>query len=225
LNPEKESVWREVFTAGSRDQQKPLRDSLRALLDHPVLEEFDDIGSALDEISSEFCRQREAESEPNFDWRYYLVKYPIMRSGASGAYVAESFDDGVTRALGYSLCILNTTTLGGYFRDPYLAAMREISGVGDKATDPRYIDRFEWHERWMELPSGVAMRCVSKGIELRAPASQLAQNTYRGVCERFQVRDDFLGVPQSLREQVETDTVDRVALGADLLRAFVEAGL
>jgi hypothetical protein len=181
------------------------------------------LADALTSISADYCARVDAGLEKR-DWRYYLVKYDIMRSGASGAYVAESFDGGQTRVLGFSLCMLNTTTLGGYFRDPYLAAMRKLSGVQDKVADPRYIDQYENHPRWMALHvSGAALRCVSGGIALRMPEDPALAQRFQRICEEFGA--DEAGVIRTVEQSTGFDAIDRVALGARLLHALVSAGL
>ncbi|MDM8523008.1 hypothetical protein QUF80_06500 [Desulfococcaceae bacterium HSG8] len=53
----------------------------------------------------------------NMDWRYYLVKYPAMREGASGRYAISPS--------GYSVC------MRGYYRDPYLLAVWRTSDLDD----------------------------------------------------------------------------------------------
>ena len=224
--PEKETIWRELITAGSREQQTALRDAVSGLLDHSAVRDTHDCKAALNAVSAEFCATREAASDPEFDWRYYMVKYPIMRTGPSGAYVAETYREDGARPLGYSLCMLNTTTLGGYFRDPYLAAIRELSGVGNRATDPIYIDQHESHPRRMTLDSGVTILCFTTGLLLEPPTVAKLTGKFHDICSRFGVGDD--GVLEVNQREVRTERVDvedRVKLGADLLKLLVEAGL
>lgn len=222
LNVDKEAVWRELLTTGSRDQQDARRSALQRLLDDGRVRHGADINEALKAVSGEFCARVEYTHEIR-DWRYYMVKYPIMRSGASGNYVAESFDGGQTRQLGYSLCMLNTTTLGGYFRDPYLAAMRELSGVKDAVKDPRYIDQFENQPRWMELPSGAAIRCVPEGIQVREPKTPASVAAMKEICARFGAEEN--GLLRTVGDSGAFDEVDRVGLGARFLNAMVSSGL
>lgn len=221
-NPEKEAVWRELLTVGSREQQGARRRTLRLLLDDESVRSVAEIADALRAVGRSFCARVDSGQESR-DWRYYLVKYDIMRSGASGIYVAESFDQGKTRVLGFSLCMLNTTTLGGYFRDPYLAAMRELSGVGVAATEPLYIDQFENQPRWMELQSGAALRCVPEGILLRSPKSPEAAAVMADIGRRYSADDT--GLIRTASDANATDEVDRVALGARLLETMVLRGL
>lgn len=221
-NPEKEVVWRELLTAGSREQQNARRRALQLLLDDERVRDEPEMVDALRAIRRSFCARVDSGNESR-DWRYYFVKYDVMRSGASGIYVAQSFDDGKTRVLGFSLCMLNTTTLGGYFRDPYLAAMRELSGVGPAATDPLYIDQFEDQPRWMELKSGTALRCSPQGIRVRAPKDPGAAAVMEEICRRYDVDDS--GLIRTVSLASAADDVDRVALGARLLETMVSSGL
>lgn len=221
-NPEKEAVWRELLTAGSREQQSTFRRALQLLLDDARVRNEPEITHALRAVGRSFCERVDSGQEPR-DWRYYLVKYDIMRSGASGIYVAESFDDGKTRTLGFSLCMLNTTTLGGYFRDPYLAAMRERSGLGANVRNPLYIDQFENHPRWLELQSGAALRCVPEGIRVRVPENLAAAPALAEIHKRFGA--DETGLIRTVDDTNASDAVDRVALGARLLEAMVLGGL
>lgn len=224
-SPDKDTTWRDVLTAGSREQQQRLRMAVQTLLDDSDVVEAEDVKGALGELSVQFCAEREAGVRA-FDWRYYLVKYPIMRSGPSGAYVAEAGAAGGPRVLGYSLCMLNTTTLGGYFRDPYLAAMREMSGVAAQVMDPRFIDQWEWRPRRMPLRSGVTLRCVPAGIEVSPPGSAASGPAFAAVCAEHGVDESgILHMPQRAIDDAHVDTEDRIQIGARLLRSLVEAGL
>jgi hypothetical protein len=69
---------------------------------------------SLRDMQREWLAERDVTTE--FDWRYYMVKYPDMRSGGSGIYFAEG------GKLGYSLCNLRggMTHMNSRYRDPYL---------------------------------------------------------------------------------------------------------
>ena len=71
-----------------------------------------DVGEYFEAVTGAWLSGR--ESSKVFDWRYYLVKYPSMRGGATGIYY------GVDGKLGYSMCMLRTRRLSGYYRDPIL---------------------------------------------------------------------------------------------------------
>lgn len=167
-------------------------------------------------MQSEWLAQR--ESELYFDWRYYLVKYSAMREGGSGIYYSEG------GALGYSLCMLRggTSTLNSRYRDPYLLAIWRNLGKPDDVDDPWFTGH-ETIPRWLRLTlSGIGIRSVSRGFELSGPA-----------------RDDFAEPYDSLRRQLGAshdgiieikqmdgiDTVDRIAIGSEIMRRLLDAGL
>src|SRR5699024_486310 len=70
-----------------------------------------DLVSAYSEIMDVWLAERDARE--HFDWRYYLVKYPAMRSGWSGQYMSEDGEPG------YRLCMLKRTRMTSYYLDPY----------------------------------------------------------------------------------------------------------
>ena len=83
----------------------------------------------------------EREASKAFDWRYYLVKYPSMRDGATGIYY------GVDGKLGYSMCMLRTRQRNGYYRDPVPLEVWRSSGVGERVQDP-------WSTGYETSPAG-----------------------------------------------------------------------
>jgi hypothetical protein len=105
-----------------------------------------------------------AERERRFDWRYHLVKYQSLRTVATGIYIGS---DG---QLGYSMCMLNTTQLNGYYRDPILLGASELSGIGELANEQWFIGH-ETIPRWLRLArSYTGLRSVPDGFELERPA-------------------------------------------------------
>jgi hypothetical protein len=53
-----------------------------------------------------------------------------MPEGTTGIYF------GVDGMLGYSICMLRTKFLSGWYQDPILLELWRSSGVGDKVEDP-----------------------------------------------------------------------------------------
>lgn len=217
---ENESVWRWILT-GSRRQVEPTRRVLGEFLDGTATAERP-IDEHLARVSAAFLERR--EEARTFDWRYYLVRYDCMREGASGLYLAK---DG---ALGYSMIMLRKTRLSAYYRDPYLLAMWRESGVGPAVKDPWF--RFDENApRWMEFErSSTRLRNVERGLILKPPSAPEQMRVLRQICGH---RDDIvtldgewlLRIPQELVNGAPTDIVDRVQIGATLLRELAAAGL
>ncbi len=128
--------WRDLFAGASRAHLSETREVLGRLLD-AVAERDGDVQSALESFTS---RWLETTVEANgLDWRWYFVKYPLMREGRSGIYAGS---DG---ALGYSVCMLDKEVMSSYYRDPYLSAIRQESGVEETAVQGSV---------WQDRPGG-----------------------------------------------------------------------
>ncbi len=116
-----DTVWRYVFTNGSRSALASTRAVLAAFLDGLAAS-----GRAVDEHVSTLVEQwrRAREEDVAYDWRYYLLAYPSMREGASGIYF------GVDGRMGYSMCMLRRRQLNSNYRDPVLLQVWRASGIG-----------------------------------------------------------------------------------------------
>ncbi|MFI5734025.1 DUF262 domain-containing protein [Kribbella sp. NPDC051587] len=221
-SPAHDSVWRYLLTDGTHDELANTRAVLMRVLD--------DLSSTDVDVNAYFdsaieARLAESDQASHFDWRYYLLKYPSMRQGLTGIYHGEN---GV---LGYSMCMLRTTQLNGYYRDPILLGAWEVSGAGPKAIDP-WFSGYTWYPRWLRLSSSrVGMRSVKEGFELQRPDDDAFHSRFMMVCEAHvdvDVTDNriVLKIPQVHREGMPSvDSVDRVAVGAAFLRELVEKGL
>lgn len=212
------NTWRALFDGSGRSGIEGTRRALAALLDRVATEEGG-MAQRLDAVTRVWLAQREAAAE--FDWRYYMVKYPAMREGASGIYV------GLNKSLGYSLCMLDKTQMNSNYRDPYLSAIMQRSGAPKSAVYD--LDKFSGPEttpRWLRLTrSGGALRCVESGFQLGAPQALGLSDVFAEVCARYRVgADGLMKVPQVARQGGLVDTHDRVELGAALLRDLVAAG-
>lgn len=215
LGSGKPAAWRELFIGASEAALARTRDVLGVLLDQ--------VGEADGPLAERLAVVRSAglaslEASETYDWRYYLVKYPAMREGASGIYAGRDGN------LGYSLCMLHRKQMNSYYRDPYLLAVLRQSGVGSAVEDPWFMG-YEWEERWMTLVrSGVALRCVAAGFAIRPPRLEAHAPAFERVCAAHGVGEDHvLAVPQADRDGQRIDVRDRVELGAALLRALVAA--
>lgn len=217
-----ENTWRELLAGASRDRLRPTREALARLLDE-VTNSKPQVGECLDDLRAQWLVAREAALL--FDWRYYFVRYDSMREGKSGIYF------GTDGRLGYAVCMLDRTQLNSVYRDPYLLALWRESGAGDRAKDP-WFTGYETTPRWLRLTqSDVGIRSVDRGWALQSPASDdLVQLTaFEAVVARHHLakEDDewLLVVSQELSAGQAVDTVDRIQVGADLLKDLVEAGL
>ena len=212
------SQWRELLTGASRAHLTGTREILGRLLD-AVADHDDDGRSALDTLASRWLATKVNAKE--LDWRWYFVKYPIMRAGNSGIYV------GLDGILGYSVCMLDKSQMNSWYRDPYLSAIQRESGT-PTAVDEPWFTGYETEPRWMRLKvSGTEVQCVPEGLLLRAPAAASNAEAFSRVCAAHEIGPDLLlKVPKVIAEGgYLLDMEDRVRLGATLIRDMVDAGL
>jgi hypothetical protein len=210
-----DAPWRDLLTAGGRTQVAAMRDVLGRLLDSladakPVRDELDAI------------RQRWLDAvEPNqgLDWRWYLVKYPAMRVGASGIYVGQG-------GMGYRLCMMNKRQMNSYYRDAFLFAVYRELGAPSTIEDP-WFTGYETDRRAMTLVrSGVEIECAQNGFVLRAPSGAAEAANVTRVCATHGVGPDgILLIRQTQQGAPLVDADDRVSLGAAFLRDLIDAGL
>lgn len=219
--------WREeILTGSSRAHLAGVRDALGRILDVVATRE-EDVRSTLIAFTQAWLEN--TDHAKGLDWRWYFVRYPEMREGRSGIYASA------TGALGYSVCMLDKKAMSSYYRDPYLAAIRQQSGVAQTSVqglvqhwsgEPGFTG-YETEPRWMRLvKSGTDMRVILEGIQLRAPAAAQHAEAFSRVCEAHAIGADVcLKLPQVTVDGRHLDTKDRVQLGAALLRDLVTAGL
>lgn len=220
-SPTNDGVWRTLFS-GARDDLAPTRTALMVVLDA-----FTGAGVRPEEFLAGFTDTwlQERRAEGCLDWRYYLVRYPCMREGATGLYY------GTDGALGYSLCMLRKTQLNGYYRDPFLLAVLRESGVAESVTDPWFAG-YPTAPRWMQLRrSSTGLRSVEAGFTLNPPGLEEHRAIFEGVSSQ---RDDIVADDDGYRVSVAqrelsdgtiVDFEDRVLKGAAVLRSLVDAGL
>jgi hypothetical protein len=217
--------WRDLLTGADRDKMAPTRTVLSALLDQ-LSGDGRALATRLQMIQDHWLQKR--TEEQRFDWHYYLVRYPSMRTGKSGIYRS------VDGTMGYALCMLQGEYMNGYYRDPYLqAVITEADGaasvVGGDKDGPWFIGPAS-NERWMELKSsGLRLRCVRSGFELRSPPEEQHLATFETLVvsrDDVEVLSDryLLAVPQVDGDGEPVDTTDRIQVAAELLRALIAAG-
>ena len=212
-SPENDRWWRELLTGTSRSNLAQTRDTFGRLLD----DVGDTAGSVEEQLNA--IRLQWLEDQKEFNWRYYLVKYAAMREGKSGIYYGE---DG---QMGYSLCMLDRTQLNSWYRDPFLLAIWQESGVRAAVKDPWFMG-YETSARWMELTaSGTKKRCVKDGIALLPPTDDDLSASFTEVCERHSADLHVLKVLRVMQSGRSYDQHDRIQVGAALLRDLVAEGL
>jgi hypothetical protein len=223
-----QAVWRYLLTAATRDDLAGTRTVLDEFLDG-LAGSGTDLQTHLIDVMGSWLAERELRMF--FDWRYYLVKYPAMRGsrderreGRTGIYL------GVDGELGYSMCMLRTYYLNGYYRDPILLQVWITSDVKDAARDPWFIGP-ETSPRWLRLEhSGVGLRSVDEGFELQGSEDEVLQQRFLKICrqrEDVTTNDErtLLRVMQTDRGGDLIDYVDRVVVGAEFVKELVDAGL
>jgi hypothetical protein len=209
--------WRELLTGASRLHLSRTRDVLGQLLDAVAMRNGD-VRSALESFTFQWLDAKVDEGQ--FDWRWYFVKYPAMRSGLSGIYV------GANGSLGYRVCMLDKSQMNSWYRDAYLSAIYRESDV-QHAVDEPWFTGYETEPRWMLLKaSGTGIQCVPDGFLLRVPATPAYVEVFTNFCMAHAIGSDLLlTVPQIMTVGRLLDTQDRVQIGSTLLRGLVEAGL
>ncbi len=215
--PRQSSWWRQLLTGDSRDGLAPLVDALSALLDR-LADSTSATVDVLEAIRTEWLATRAPEN--GLDWRYYMVKYPAMRSGISGVFRGKPEGQ-----LGYTVWMLDRENMQGRFCDPFLKAIAELSAVGESANLGYYALTLKASE--LELSSAPI------GFSVKLPSLDAHRALFEDVrSHRDDITDNdedpgctVLHVPQENRDGVMLDTVDRVEVGAAYVKQLVDAGL
>jgi hypothetical protein len=215
-SPEDDRWWRELLTGTSRTEMTATAQVLATVLD-AVAASDDGADGALRGIRQQWLSDQDNRG---YNWRYYLVKYDVMREGKSGVYVTEP------GTMGFDLCMMEKVQLNGYYRDPYLSAVWHSADVNDLCREPWFMGYYP-SGRWLTTrASGTRVRCVEKGYRLQPPPDVSHRPQFDAVCDAAGVGNDYvLAVPQVLRDGLRVDTEDRITMGAQLLRELFNAGL
>ncbi len=106
-----DSTWRELFSYSTqRDDFDNTKECLEKLLEINDPQDAD----TFDEIINDHLV--DCENKELLDWRYYYIKYPSMRAGASGVYSLKN-NGGIK---GYGMLMMNTpTSLSGRHWQPF----------------------------------------------------------------------------------------------------------
>ena len=153
-----------------------------------------------------------------------------MSTGRSGKY---AYANGV---MNYDVCMLDGGAMHGFYRDPYLSAIKEESNVPNtiligevwmENLEGPWFTSYETHPRWMCLAaSNTAIRSVPSGLQLRAPYDAKYAEAFSSVCKALGIQADLLlNIPQVNVDGRQLDTTDRVQAGAALVRELVRMGL
>ena len=212
-------VWRLLLTGATRKGLEPTSRVLADFLDD-ITSRLSPLAETFKDMQREWLAEREGTME--FDWRYYMVKYPDMRSGGSGIYFAEGGE------LGYSLCNLRgrMTQMNSLYRDPYLLSIWRQLGEPSEVEDPWFIG-YEWNPRFLTLTaSGTGIQCFADGYRLSAPAESGFGRVFEDALLELGIADDgVLAIAQTAVGDRQIDTEDRIEVGAALVRALISKGL
>lgn len=215
---ELDESWREILTIGSRKSLARVRGPLMALLDDVEARLTAGATSTCDvltKICQDWCADRESSSQ--FDWRYYLVRYPGARSRVGQGFFHGEYDpaDG---GFGYArLHILHGSHYSAYFSDALLLAAWTEGGLDDVASKPQW-----YRENAGMAVRRAAIRCVEDGFtvevpddadaEVRAAVARIGETYSTGDDGRVLVKQRDAGVGRPV------DSEDRVQLCVRLVR-------
>ncbi len=212
-SPKASRFWRRVLARRDRTEAAKTRTVLQRFLD--AIEGAEELESALDSMIAAYLQ--EAEEKHHFDWRYYIVKYPAMRSGDSGVFISDEPE------MGYQLRLLDKRWANSYHRDAYLHTIREESELGDVIEMPPLFG-YDNPVRWLKLGSGLAIRCVHEGLVVRPPREE-HREAFRKVCEAHPVSEDGVLAVSQRGDERPIDSEDRVQVAVGFLRDSAASGL
>ncbi|OHV22689.1 DUF262 domain-containing protein [Rhizobium sp. RMa-01] len=215
-SPSLPSVWRDLFVARSRPGVDNTKATLTKLLDGVHDKGLVDVEATLRQISEDYLR--EAVASKKYDWRYYMTKYPAMRSGKSGIFISSSYE------MGFDLCMMEQTRLSSYYSDPYVRAVLELAGVSHDqhfAVWHYGYAGYEADSRWSLYSSNNRhfLRVTQAGFEIKSGRKSRIQTILDG---HGVDGDGSLNVRQSTIAGIVFDRKDRVVIAADLVREIVK---
>ncbi len=221
-----DSAWRDLLTGSSHEALRPTRDVLTVFLERIGGTSSTPLADVLAEIVKEYLDL--CEEAQRFDWRYYMVKYPSMREKGSSTYFAERTKDTEPAAMGYSLCMLRAggRALNGYYRDPYLLAVWRELGETARVQDEFFVGYESQPRRLPLVRSGAAIRCVTQGFELSPPPFAADAERFGAVCAELGAdAGKVVSLAQVEVNGRPVDTVDRIQVGAEIVRRLIGADL
>jgi hypothetical protein len=211
--PKNDEPWRDLFRGRKQEQYHPLLAPLIAVLDQVA-------GGA--EPAELIARYLELDGTPK-DWRYYFIKYDAMRNGASGRYT-------ISPGGGYEACMLDKERLTSNYYDPYLLALvvaAEVPAgrIGNPGW-PRCYTGFETSPRHLVLSgSRMSFRSREAGWELTPPDDPRHLLKFERLCGSLELIGDGPGRLLPIPQALGIDLVDRIEVGAELMRTLLWNGL
>jgi hypothetical protein len=208
------SSWQELLRGKFNESPHPANAALMDLLDYFYAQSGD--VNALVSIQQSFLQ---SASTPK-DWRYYFVKYPVMRGAPQGFYVLEKSC--------YRACMLKGERVATFW-DPFLLALVEEAGYSKKpdhfsvASWPLefYGTQDETGKRQLKLAkSSITIECVEDGWQLGNPPTEDPRKTaFDHACRKHGILADLL--LKVTPDGNGFDSIDRISLGAKLLQDLV----
>lgn len=213
--PRQTGLWEDHWRARNNEHPHPSSVALMALLDDMAS------GNSAQTVVEQFTN---SPSTPK-DWRYYLAKYPAMRSAQlefAGNYV-------IADGAGYAICIPKSDSCDGrsFHHDAYLLALVQEAGIAPEHIDnegwPRCFPGDQTEERHLKLRrSGLQIRCMEGGWGLSNLPTQTDQRqAFDQVASKHLASNGVCAILQSNG----VDSEDRIVIGAALLRDLVASGL
>lgn len=214
-------LWENHWRARSNEDPHPSSAALMALLDDMAM------GQSPESVIDLFIKN---PGTPK-NWRYYLAKYPSMRSAQlefAGNYV-------IAPDAGYAICIPKTRSCDNRsnHHDAYLLALAECAGLeaGHIANDgwPRCFPGYanETEARYLELrKNGLKVRCVDDGwlwdtTSLKDPAQLIAFEQIAGQHGTEAIPGRSTEWITKIAQHGGIDTEDRIIKGAMLMKALI----
>lgn len=184
--------WHAILT--SADVSK-IKESLKLLLEAMKSSSLEDI--IINKIS-------EFSNVDSLPWEYYFIQYPEMNQGGEDAYFVWHSE--------LDICMLNTTRLSGYWRDPYLWCVYcQFTDSAEKE-----LIKNIWNIGGDKSPLnilGIEMSLCSDGWMVRAdPTDHSAQHIYMSIRNKYAITDDVIKVPSN---------IDRIKIGVELIRNII----
>lgn len=215
---ELDESWREILTTGSRESLARVRGPLMALLDDVealLIAEATSTRDVLTKICQDWCAERKARSQ--FDWRYYLVRYPGARSKVGQGFFHGEYN-AAKGGFGYAkLHILHGSHYNAYFSDALLLAAWTDGGLADVASKPRW-----YRENTGMAVRQAAIRCAEDGFTVHVPddADGELRAAVARVRETYRTGDDGRVLVKQREADVgrAIDSEDRVQLCIRLVR-------
>jgi hypothetical protein len=215
-SPAADEPWRNLLTGARADALEPTGRVLAALLDSFSKQEQTPEDFLQARIAG-FLNRAELASPRQFDWRYYLVKYPPESDKTNGRYFSDA------DAMGYGLCLLRTITPRGFYRDAFIHAVyadKDLAAALPAEPEPRG----QGSDRSLKLTSGARVRFVPSGIELVPPTDAGKVAGFRGaVLTLGDERDGRWLVPTT--DSAGVDVEDRVEAARTILRTLLDVSL